>query len=214
METDRLIDTLADDLRAAPPGRLTRRVLGVALAGGLAALALVATWLGFRPDLATAVGGPTFWMKAGYAAVLGAAGFWCVERLSRPAGSARRGLLLAAAVVTALAALGVVNLMAAEPAERLAVWLGRSWRRCPTNILILAGPALVLTLLVMRRFAPTRLRLAGAGAGLFAGGLAATAYGLHCPETAPAFVATWYSLGILLTAGVGALVGPWALRWR
>jgi hypothetical protein len=66
---------------------------------------------------------------------------------------------------------------------------------------------------VLRQLAPTRLRLAGAGAGLLAGALGATVYGLHCPETGAAFVATWYSLGVATWAAIGAALGPRLLRW-
>ena len=55
---------------------------------------------------------------------------------------------------------------------------------------------------------------AGAATGLFAGGLAMAVYCLHCPETEPAFIATWYSLGAILTAALGAGLGPTLLRWR
>ena len=55
---------------------------------------------------------------------------------------------------------------------------------------------------------------AGASAGLLCGGVAAMAYGLSCTETAPVFVATWYSLGMALPAVLGGLLGPWVLRWR
>ncbi|PTS89589.1 DUF1109 domain-containing protein, partial [Sphingomonas sp. HMWF008] len=58
-----------------------------------------------------------------------------------------------------------------------------------------------------------RLRLAGAMAGLAAGGIAATLYGFHCPETAAPFVLTWYSLGIAAAMAIGAAIGPRALRW-
>jgi hypothetical protein len=61
--------------------------------------------------------------------------------------------------------------------------------------------------------APTRLRLAGAAAGLLAGGVAATVYGLHCQEMTAAFVVTWYSLGVAASVAVGALLGPRLLRW-
>ena len=46
-----------------------------------------------------------------------------------------------------------------------------------------------------------------------AGGVAATVYGLHCPENTFTFVALWYSLGVLLLAALGAVVGRWVLRW-
>jgi hypothetical protein len=214
VETERLIERLAADLRPVSPQAVPRRIALTALAGGGLALAAVVAWLGLRHDLASAVTGPMFWMKAGYAAVLGAAGFWCAERLARPAGSPRRGAALALAAVAVIGALGAAALMTAEPSERAAVWLGHSWRLCPVNILALSLPTLACALWAIRRFAPTRLRLSGAAAGLFAGGVGAAIYGLHCNETSPMFLATWYSLGMALSAGLGALLGPWALRWR
>jgi hypothetical protein len=92
--------------------------------------------------------------------------------------------------------------------------MGQSWRVCPRNILALSLPILAATLVVVRRLAPTRLVLAGAAAGLFSGGVAATVYGLHCPESTMPFVAVWYSLGISAPVVIGAVLGPWALRWR
>lgn len=190
------------------------RIAAVAAVGGVVALGMMLVWLGPRPDLASAMEGATFWSKAGYAAALGVAGFLAVERLARPAASPRMGLLLALVALVVVLALGAVNILTTPPADRLSVWLGASWRRCPFNILALSGPTLVLALLAVRSLAPTRLRAAGAAAGLLAGGVATTAYALHCPETAPAFVATWYTLGVLLSAAVGAMLGPWVLRWR
>jgi len=214
VDTDRLIEALSTDVAAAAPRQVHRALAAAALVGGLAALGGVLLALGVRADLAKAMQGPTFWMKALYAAAPAAAGFLCAERLSRPAASARSGWTLGVSVVAVLAAVGAIQLAITPGEARLEVWLGHSWRRCPFNILALAAPMLVIALVVMRRFAPVRLASAGAAAGLFAGGVAATVYGLHCGETAPAFVATWYTLGIGLCAGVGALLGPLALRWR
>ena len=214
MRTDELIDALAADLRPAPARMVPLRMAWVALAGGAIALGLVAFWLGFRPDLGAALGSAMFWMKAGYAAILGLAGFLALERLARPAGAGRLGLALAAAAILLFVAVGAAQLLLAPADLRLSLWLGQSWRRCPITILALSVPMLIVTLVVVRAFAPTRLALAGGAAGLFCGGVAAAAYGLHCPETAPAFVATWYSLGVALPTAVGGLVGRWALRWR
>jgi hypothetical protein len=78
----------------------------------------------------------------------------------------------------------------------------------------LAVPLLITTLAATRSLAPTRLRAAGAAAGLLAGGLSASVYALHCPESAPAFIVCWYSLGMLTSAVIGAALGPFVLRWR
>jgi hypothetical protein len=68
-------------------------------------------------------------------------------------------------------------------------------------------------MLALRSLAPTRLRLAGTAAGLAAGAVGASVYQLHCPELAAPFLGTWYVLGILAPAALGALIGPRLLRW-
>jgi hypothetical protein len=93
------------------------------------------------------------------------------------------------------------------------LWLGHSWGICPFIVLVLAVPIFAGLLWSFRRLAPTRLHAAGAAAGLAAGAWAATIYCLHCAEASAIFVLTWYSLGILLATGIGALLGPRVLRW-
>jgi hypothetical protein len=78
---------------------------------------------------------------------------------------------------------------------------------------MLATPVFRCQLLGNARFAPTRLRLAGAAAGLFSGAVGAVVYCFHCPELDAPFIAFWYLLGILIPAAAGALLGPRLLRW-
>lgn len=214
METDKLIDRLSADLSPAPSAQVPRRIGVIALLGGAGALGLVILWLGLRADLMQAMHGPMLWIKASYAALLGLAGYLALERLARPAGSGRVGLMLAGAILLALLGAGALQLMATAPEARMALWMGQSARMCPLRILLLALPVLAAALLTVRRLAPTRLAMAGAAAGLFAGGVAATAYSLSCGETSVAFLSTWYSLGVLLSTGLGAALGPLVLRWR
>jgi hypothetical protein len=91
--------------------------------------------------------------------------------------------------------------------------LGSSWLKCPPSVLALSLPALAAVLWAVRGMAPTQPRTAGFAAGLLAGGVGAFGYALSCPEESPAFVAVWYSLGIVLTGAVGAALGPRLLRW-
>ena len=184
------------------------------VAGGLIALGLVAGWLGFRPDILAAWAVPMFWVKATYTCLIALAGFACVRLLARPIGGARQGFTLAAGVFALITIGGAIQFMMTDPAERMSLLAGGSWHVCSQNIVILGAPILALTLMALRTLAPTKLVLSGAAAGLFAGGLAATVYGLHCPEHALAFVAVWYTLGMVLLTAAGALLGPWALRWR
>jgi hypothetical protein len=55
--------------------------------------------------------------------------------------------------------------------------------------------------------------MAGFSGGLLAGAIGAAGYSLACPESSAAFVAIWYTLGILLTGVVGAAIGDRVLRW-
>jgi hypothetical protein len=90
---------------------------------------------------------------------------------------------------------------------------GHSWKVCSLRIAALSLPGFAAALWALRRMAPTRPSLAGSAAGLMAGGLGALAYGLACNETAMTFLASWYTLGMLGWAAVGALIGPRLLRW-
>lgn len=212
MRTDDLIDALAAD---GGPVRGPRRSLAlVAVLGALVALVLVLAWLHTRHDLMQAMHGGMFWMKALYTGALGLAGYLAIERLARPAGSGRRGWILGGAVLAAFVAAGIWQAMISPDVQAaLHMLRGHSWHSCSRNILVLGLPMLALGLLAVRDMAPTRPVAAGFATGLFAGGVAATVYGLHCPENTFTFVALWYSLGVLLLAALGALAGRWTLRW-
>jgi len=91
--------------------------------------------------------------------------------------------------------------------------MGSTASVCAPRILIFAAPTFVASFWFLRRMAPTRPALAGAAAGFFAGAVGAATYGMWCQESAAAFVVLWYTLGIAVTAALGALVGRLALRW-
>lgn len=212
MRTDDLIDALAQD--AGPSHGPRARLALVGGLGALAALLLVLAVLHTRHDLMPAMRGGMFWMKASYTALLGAAGYLAVERLARPGGSGRRGWTLALVALAICVALGVWQAMVSPDIQAaLRMLRGHSWHSCSPRILLLSLPMLGVGLWALRGMAPTRPTLAGLAMGLFSGGVAGTIYGLHCPEHTFTFIALWYSLGVLLTAALGALIGRWALRW-
>lgn len=213
MKTDDLITLLARDATPVKRGMLPMRLVLFALLGALAAFVILFPWLGIRPDLAEAVTGATYWMKTTYTFGLGLAGFALVERLSRPGAKGIVGWGLAGFFAVVIVAIAISQMMSTPPEGVRDALMGTTWDKCPWRIFALSIPGLGAILWTMRRFAPTRLVLAGAAAGLLAGGLAATVYGLHCAETAAPFVALWYSLGVLLSAVAGAIVGPRVLRW-
>ena len=212
MRTADLIELLARDVRPIPPGVVNRKLLAALIAGGAITLAIVALGLRCQPLLAAAQQ-PWFWMKAAYTGLLTLAGVASVRRLAVPGSRLGAGPALAALVMLAMLALAAGQILSAAPAARLALWLGHTWKVCSPLILLLAVPIYACLAAAIRRLAPTRLVLTGAAAGFAAGALAATLYGLHCPEQAAAFVATWYTLGIAAATALGAVAGRRLLRW-
>jgi hypothetical protein len=111
-----------------------------------------------------------------------------------------------------IAAAGSV-LLATPPGYRLELMLGTTWRTATANVVLLSLPSLAAILRAMKQLAPTRLALAGAGAGLLAGAQGLLAYSLYCSEMAVPFWGVWYVLAIVITTAVGSAVAPHCLRW-
>ena len=212
MQTDDLIARLSGQLAPAPRGQVGR-MLALGLAGGLAVSGLL-MWatLGLRPDLSVAMAGAAFWMKFFYVLTIGALGLRIVERQARAGADARLPTWLLGVPVVALVVAASVQL-SAPGADSAALIMGQSAGVCAFLILMLALPVFAGLFLVLRRLAPTRLTLAGAAAGLAAGGWGACVYAFHCPESTAPFIVIWYSLGMVLAAALGAFLGRWALRW-
>jgi hypothetical protein len=193
--------------------RPTRATVWPLLVGLLVSVALMLVVLGPRPDLAGAALLPAFWMKLVFSATLAGAGWLAAQRLSLPGTRTSMLPLYLGWPVLLLWLMAGVLLLPASPELRAELFWGRTWRYCPVLITLLSLPVFVAALRVMRGWAPTRLRLAGAAAGLAAGATAAVVYCLHCPEMSAVFVGSWYLLGILIPTALGAVVGPQALTW-
>lgn len=213
MNTDLLIDRLARDLKPVRKHARVRRITGGIVAGGSVTLLLVGLGLGFRPDLGVAMHGATFWMKWAYTISLGIGALFLTVRLARPEPFKLTRFWPIVTPFLVLALVGVGELARTPSQDWLAMWLSKTWKVCPWLVLILSAPIFGGLLWSFRRLAPTRLRAAGAAAGFSAGAWAATLYCLHCPEVSALFVLTWYTLGVVLAAGIGSLIGPRLLRW-
>jgi len=211
MKTTELIDLLAADAGPAPRGVAARRLTPALTLGLLLSVAAALLVLGPIPGGLWSEPGP--WVKLAYAGGMAVGAVWLTARLGSPVARARGPLIVLMPVIAVMALLGVMAVLAAPAGDRLAAVLGHSWARCPRNILLLSLPTLAGALWALRGLAPTRPRLAGLAAGLLAGGVGAFGYALSCTELSVAFVAVWYSLGITLAGGLGALLGPWLLRW-
>jgi hypothetical protein len=212
MKTDELIAVLSAGTTPIAAGAARRRLLLACLIGVVGAAVLVFAIL--RPrDLIAASRTGTFWMKVGYGAWLGAGGYLLADRAARPGARLGAAPWLTAAPLAIAAAMAVNDLAWMPASAWRAAWMGASAGFCPIAILVAATPVFIAVAAALRRLAPTRLRFAGAAAGLLAGGLGAAVYALWCREPSAVFVASWYTLGIAACAGLGALLGPRALRW-
>lgn len=211
MNTTELIDSLSMGLQ--PAQTRGRRLLLAIAAGGTVASAVLWGWFGFREDLAQALLTGPFWMKWAFSLSMAGVAFGLCARVARP--ESGPGWWLAAVSVPLVFAAGMagIQMLGAAPVERPMLMAGHSAARCLVCIVVLSAPLLLAVLWAFRRFAPTRLRLAGFSAGLLAGAVAAAVYSLHCEETSPAFIATWYGVGMALPAVLGLLMGPRVLRW-
>ena len=210
--TAKLIDRLASDVQPVAPHILEREVamgLGV---GAVGALALVLAIYGVQPDLRSFAHGAPLVMKWAYALAGGGIAVAIAMALARPGSPQRHWRWLAVPALT-LAALAAWQLNAASPADRIALILGGSWDKCPWRIVGLSLPVMAGLIVAVRRQAPVRLRRTGAAIGLLSGATAATFYALACTESSATFVLIWYSLGIGIATGLGAIMGPRLLRW-
>lgn len=213
MRTEDLVAALAADAQPIDRAREGRRFSTSLALGPVLAIVLMLLLFGPRPDLAAAALLPMFWLKLAVPALMLAAGWLLLRRLGHPGMRLGRSPAAALAPMAAVWGLALVVLWQAPATERVPLVMGQTWLQCPSAIALLSIPAFVLALRALKGLAPTRLRLAGAAAGLFAGAAGALGYAFHCPELAPPFLAVWYVAGMLLPAAVGAMLGPRLLRW-
>ena len=171
MKTDDLIDMLSSGPDARP--RATRTLLLPLLAGVLTSGVLMLVLLGVRRNLLEELTWPAFWSKLVFSLALAAAGWVAAKRLSAPGARTAALPFYLSGPVLAIWLAGALALMNATPDGRADLFWGSTWRYCPLLIALLSLPLLAATLSVMRRRAPTRLRIAGAAGGVAAGAPAA-----------------------------------------
>jgi hypothetical protein len=212
MKTDDLIKALNADAKAAPARRRPVWALAAATAVIIAAIVFFST-LGPRPDIAEAAHTMRFLFKFVFTTVLLASAFPLARMLAVPGERpGRAALWLLAAPLLMAAALGL-EMMAVPSVDWMPRLVGHNMPVCLSMIPLIGLGPLAVFIAALRHGAPTRPALAGAVAGLAAGGLAATLYAAHCTDDSPLFVATWYTIAIAGLAGLGALGGRLFARW-
>ncbi|OHV78054.1 NrsF family protein [Ensifer sp. LCM 4579] len=212
METQDLIKALAADTRRS--GMAMAHVWSLAAWTAVATAAIVFfLLLGPRTDIASAAATVRFLFKFVVTIALAASAFSLLRAQSRPE-TGRRGLLPRLAIAPALLIAAIVAELAVTPPDTWSARLvGTNAFVCLTFIPLIGLGPLALMLIALRHGAPSRPMLAGAMAGLTAGGIAATFYAAHCTDDSPLFVATWYTIAIAMLTLLGAVCAHRFARW-
>ena len=212
METNELIRALASDarLRAAASSSVWWGAVGLAIA--LAAVIFFTT-LGPRSDIATAAETPRFLFKFVVTITLAVSAFGLVRVLSRPEETSRRAILYLATAPALVIMAVIVELFLVPQDAWSAKLVGTNSVMCLTYIPLMGIGPLAMFLFALRHSAPAKPTLAGAVAGLLAGGIATTFYAAQCTDDSPLFVATWYTIAITGLTLVGAVGAHRFARW-
>lgn len=213
MKTDDLISMLATGVGQESKGNPWRRLMLAIGLGTIASTLLMIKAIHVNPALGAVMWLLEFWEKLGFAASIAAISLLLVVRLSQPGVGLGKAIQALMAPILAIWILAGISFASAEHEQQSALFFGNTWKVCPFLITMLASPIFVTSFWAMRDLAPTRLRVAGAAAGLFSGAVGAVVYCFHCTELDAPFVAFWYLLGMLIPAAAGALLGPKLLRW-
>jgi hypothetical protein len=211
MDTNELIKALAADARRPRASLLSAWWWATGLASALAALVFAAT-VDMRPDIVEAAGTLRFLIKFVVTLTLASGAFYALRALSRPEGNRHRLPQLIVAPALLVAAV-VVELIVVPPEAWPERMIGASNIYCLLLIMLIGVGPLSVLLLALHHGAPANPGVAGAVAGLLAGGIAAAVYAAHCTDDSPLFVATWYTMAIAGLAGLGAVVARRSARW-
>lgn len=211
MRTEELIRALAaDGVRPVAPISRSLRVAWVLSI--VLACALFAAALHPRADLLNALQTPAFLFKLIVVMTLVATAATLLPEHARPTPRSRNTVVIL--IAPALLVGGVLFELLTEPANLWASRLiGHNAAHCVSLIPPLSVSTAACLLIALRRGAAADPTAAGAVAGLAAGAVGATLYALTCPDDSPLFVATWYSISILLVMAVTAAIGRRLLRW-
>ena len=211
MKTEELIRVLAADGShpVVPVTRTLWRALGL---GVLASTAVLLLLLHPRADIPRALFTVRFDFKLVFALLVALSAMLFLTETARPFAPERWRWPLGLGPLLLL--MGVVVELFTQP---VAAWggllVGHNAVHCLSLIPMLSLPLAVCLLVALRRAAPMKPIVAGAVAGLVAGGVGSMLYALTCPDDSPLFVATWYSIAITIVTSGAGWVGKRFLRW-
>jgi hypothetical protein len=216
MSTDRLIDVLSANLEPVAGNELRKAVMRALIAGGAAALGLMLLIVGTRSQLGAAPHLHWLALKLLFALSLVATATPALIKSLRPGADDESPSKLFFFPFIAVGTAAIATVLFAQPPMSKEMLLGAhsmSSVRCVLLTLCFASIPMTILIWALRNGAPTRLARCGAIAGIVAGAIGAAAYAFSCRSDSVAFIAIWYTAGIMVCALVGAQLGPRLLRW-
>ncbi|MDP2358948.1 MAG: DUF1109 domain-containing protein [Beijerinckiaceae bacterium] len=211
MKTDDLIRALAEDAPSDTGPARNRALLLLAASSIIVAIVFVLLF-NLRADLAGSGAWPTLRKLAVTLLLLGA-GARGATLLMQPDARLRDALIWLAAPIAAILTLIGVDVALNGNANLGARAMGATALQCLASVSLLSLAPLAAFLYGLREGATTRPDIAGALAGVAAGGIAASLYALHCTDDGPLFVGVWYGLAIMLVGAAGWFAGRRILQW-
>lgn len=213
MRTEDLIKALAADAKSVEPP--VAQTLATAVGVGTLISTLLFLWiLGIRDNFIVSIETSLrFVFKFVLTLSIAIPAFVLVRNLARPDFKPGKYLWWLALAPLVLA-VGVTSELFALPSDAWrANMIGHNAVFCLIVIPLLSLAPLAAVLYALHNGAPTHPAIAGAVGGLLSAGIAATLYAAHCPDDSPLFLAVWYTIGVVVMTGLGALLGPRVLRW-
>jgi hypothetical protein len=212
MRTSDLILRLTNNLTPIESNFASKR-LNRALSVGLASsTALLVVLYGIRSDMPELILTTMFWVRLAFPVATLITALNLAGRLGRPGAPIRLAWFVVTLPFITMLLVATLMVLATPRGYSLQLMLGTTWRVTTANIVLLSLPSLVAVMHALKGLAPTRPILAGTGAGLIAGAQGVLVYSLYCSEMSVPFWGVWYVLGIIITAGIGALLAPLYLR--
>lgn len=211
MKTEELIALMTQD---TPVGMRYGRAMVIAMVVGFALSVLLLLFtVGLRHNMATVFETARVLFKVVVTILLAILAIRLVIRIGRPGEEVRIPalLLFAPALMVALAVVAELTVLPSN-AWRVSL-VGGNALFCLFFVPVLSLAPFAGLFWALRKGAPANPTAGGAAAGLAAGAMAAAIYAWHCPDDSPLFVATWYTLALIVVTAAGAIVGHRWLRW-
>jgi hypothetical protein len=213
MKTGDLIFRLTNDLVPVESNAVSKRLTRALIVGVTASTALLVVLYGIRSDMPELILTTMFWVRLAFPMATIATAMKLAGRLGRPGAPLKFAWFAVTLPFITVLLVAAFIFISTPLGYRLQLIVGTTWRVTRANVVLLSLPSLAAVMRAMKGLAPTRLMLAGTGAGLLAGAQGLLVYSLYCSEMSVPFWGVWYVLAIVITAGIGAALAPIYLRW-